>query len=154
MKSILGIITAIIYLIGSTKVWFDTPKKGKCPFKDGIMKKLTEHHGVVLGSGESTVDILGKDSIVLSATDGRVKDVIDIQGIKYVSVRVDTTIYTYADIDRALVHEGQPVKSGQLIAIAREDRIEFFVANYLGRQFRDPSAYVDCVCELPKVTPQ
>jgi hypothetical protein len=118
------------------------------------MKKLTEHHGVVLGSGESTVDIWGKDSVVLSATDGRVKDVIDIQGIKYVSVRVDTTIYTYADIDPALVHEGQPVKSGQPIAIAREDRIEFFAANYLGRQFRNPDAYVDCVCELPKAVLQ
>jgi hypothetical protein len=154
MKSILGITAAIICLIGPIKDSSNTPKKGKCPFKDGVVKKLTEHHGVFVGSGESTVDISGKDSIVLSATDGRVKDVIDIQGIKYVSVRVDTTIYTYADIDRALVHEGQPVKSGQPIAFAREDRIEFFVANYLGRQFRDPGAYVDCVCELPKVTPQ
>ncbi len=90
----------------------------------------------------------------MSATDGRVKDVIDIQGIKYVSIRVDTTIYTYADIDRALVQEGQPVKSGQPIAVAREDWIEFFVANYFGRQFRNPDAYVDCVCELPKAAVQ
>ncbi len=154
MKSILGITTAIICLIGPIKNSFNPPKKAKCPFKDGIMKKLTEHHGVVLGSGESTVDIWGKDSVVLSATDGRVTDVIYIQGIKYVSIRVDTTIYTYADIDRALVQEGQPVKSGQPIAIAREGRIEFFVANYLGRQFRNPDTYVDCVCELPKATPQ
>jgi hypothetical protein len=154
MKSILGIIIAIIYLIGPTMDWFSQPKKAKCPFKAGVMKKLTEHKGVVLGSGESTVDIWGKDSIVLSATDGRVTDVIYIQGIKYVSIRVDTTVYTYADIDRALVQEGQPVKSGQPIAIARDGRIEFYVANYLGRQFRNPDAYVDCVCELPKRVPQ
>jgi len=154
MKSILGITTAIIYLIGPIKDSSNPPKKAKCPFKDGIMKKLTEHHGVVLGSGESTVDIWGKDSVVFSATDGRVTDVIYIQGIKYVSIRVDTTIYTYADIDRALVQEGQSVKSGQAIAIARGGRIEFFVANYLGRQFRNPDAYVDCVCELPKAVPQ
>jgi len=118
------------------------------------MKKLTEHHGVFVGSGESTVDIWGKDSVVLSATDGRVADVISLQNIKYISIRVDTTIYTYADIDRALVHEGEPVKAGQPIAIAGEDRIEFFVGNYLGRQFRNPDAYVDCVCELPKVARQ
>lgn len=134
--------------------WFSQPKKAKCPFKAGVMKKLTEHKGVVLGSGESTVDIWGKDTIVLSATDGRVTDVIYIQGIKYVSIRVDTTVYTYADIDRALVQDGQPVKSGQPIAIARDGRIEFYVANYLGRQFRNPDAYVDCVCELPKRVPQ
>ena len=151
MKSILNITVAIIYLIGSTEGWLGTPKKGKCPFKDGIMKKLTEHDNVTLGSGESTVDIWGKDSVVLSATDGRVTDVISVQGIKYISIRVDTAIYTYADIDRALVHEGQPVKAGQPIAIAREDRIEFFVGNYLGRQFRNPDAYVECVCELPNV---
>jgi hypothetical protein len=154
MKSILGIIIAIIYLIGPTMDWFSQPKKAKCPFKAGVMKKLTEHKGVVLGSGESTVDIWGKDTIVLSATDGRVTDVIYIQGIKYVSIRVDTTVYTYADIDRALVQDGQPVKSGQPIAIARDGRIEFYVANYLGRQFRNPDAYVDCVCELPKRVPQ
>lgn len=154
MKSILIITFAIIYLIGSTKGWFDSHKKGKCPFKDGTMKKLTEHHGVVLGSEESTVDIWGKDSIVLSATDGRVTDVINIQNIEYVSIRTDTTIYEYADIDSALVHEGQPIKSGQPIAIAREGRIEFLVSNYFGRQFRDPAAYVDCVCELPKELPQ
>src|SRR3984893_9751956 len=154
MKSILGITAAIICLFGPIKDSSNPPKKGKCPFKDGIIRKLTEHHGVMLGSGESTVDIWGKDSVVLSATDGRVTDVIYIQGIKYVSIRVDTTIYTYADIDRALVQEGQPVKSGQPIAIAREGRIEFFVANYLGRQFGNPDAYVDCVCELPKGVPQ
>jgi hypothetical protein len=28
----------------------------------------------------------------------------------FVSIRVDTTIYTYADIDRALVQEGRLVK--------------------------------------------
>jgi hypothetical protein len=154
MKSLLGMTIVFIYFIGSANDSFIPPRKGKCPFKDGVMKKLTEHKGVVLGSGESTVDIWGKDSIVLSATDGRVTDVIYIQGIKYVSIRADTTIYTYADIDLALVHEGQLVKSGQPIAIAREDRIEFFVANYLGRQFRNPDAYVDCVCELPKVVIQ
>jgi hypothetical protein len=154
MKSLLGMTIAFIYLIGSANDSFIPPRKGKCPFKDGIMTKLTEHHGVILGSGESTVDIWGKDSVVLSATDGRVTDVIDIQGIKYVRIRVDTTIYTYADIDRALVHEGQPVKSGQPIADAREDRIEFLVTNYLGRQFRNPDAYVDCVCELPKAVNQ
>jgi hypothetical protein len=153
MKSLLGTTIALIYLIGSANDSFIPPRKGKCPFKDGIMKKLTEHHGVFVGSGESTVDIWGKDSVVLTAADGRVTDVIYIQGIKYVSIRVDTTIYTYADIDRALVQEGQPVKSGQPIAIARESRIEFFVANYLGRQFRNPDAYVDCVCELPKTAP-
>jgi hypothetical protein len=154
MKSLLGMTIAFIYLIGSANDSFIPPRKGKCPFKDGIMKKLTEHHGVFVGSGESTVDIWGKDSVVLSAADGRVTDVIYIQGIKYVSIRVDTTIYTYADIDRSLVQEGQPVKSGQPIAIARECRIEFYVANYLGRQFRNPDAYVDCVCELPKGAPQ
>jgi len=90
----------------------------------------------------------------LAATDGRVTEVIYIQGIKYVSIRSDTTIYTYADIDRALVQEGQPVKSGQPIAIARERPIEFFVPNYLGRQFRNPDAYVDCICELPKAVLQ
>ena len=154
MKSILDITIAIICLVGSTKGWLGTPEKGKCPFKDGIMKKPTEHFGVFIGSVESTVDIWGKDSIVLSATDGRVTDVISVQGIKYISIRIDTTIYTYADIDRALVHEGQPVKADQPIAIAGEDRIEFFVGNYLGRQFRNPDAYVDCVCELPKVARQ
>jgi Peptidase family M23 len=154
MKSLLGITIAFIYLIGSANDSFLPPRKGKCPFKDGIMKKLTEHHGVFVGSAESTVDIWGKDSVVLSATDGRVTDVIYIQGIKYVSIRGDTTIYTYADIDRALVQEGQLIKSGQPIGVAREGRIEFFVANYLGRQFRNPDAYVDCVCELPKATPQ
>jgi len=97
---------------------------------------------------------LGQDSVVLSATDGGVTDVMDIQGIKYISIRIDTTIYTYADIDRALVQEGQRVKSGQPIAIAREGRIEFFVSNYLGRIFRHPDSYVDCLCELPKATPE
>jgi hypothetical protein len=150
MKLLLGVTIAFVYLIGSANDSFIPPRKAKCPFKEGIMKKLTEHHGVFVGSGESTVDIWGKDSVVLSATDGHVTDVIYIQGIKYVSIRSDTTIYTYADIGRALVQEGQPVKSGQPIAIAREGRIEFFVANYLGRQFRNPDAYVDCVCELPK----
>ena len=154
MKLLLRITIACICLIGSANDSFSPAKKAKCPFKDGIMKKLTGHHGVFVGSEESTVDIWGKDSVVLSATDGRVADVIFMQGIKYVSIRVDTTIYTYADIDRALVQEGQPVKSGQPIAIAREDRIEFDVANYLGKQFSNPNAYVDCVCELPKATPQ
>jgi hypothetical protein len=116
------------------------------------MKKLTEHKGIVPGPGESTVDIWGKDSVVLSATDGRVTDVMDIQGIKYISIRMDTAIYTYADINRALVQEGQRVNAGQQIAIAREGRIEFFVSNYLGRIFRHPDAYVDCVCELAKAT--
>lgn len=153
MKSLLGMTVAFVYLIGSANDSFIPPKKGKCPFKEGIMKKLTEHHGVFVGSVESTVDIWGKDSVVLSATDGRVTDVISIQNIRYISIRVDTIIYTYADIDRALVHEGQPVKSGQPIAIAREDRIEFYVANYLGRQLRNPDVYVDCVCELPKAVP-
>lgn len=154
MKSILGITIAVIYLIGTIKDSSNPPKKAKCPFKDGIMKKLTEHQGIVLGSGESTVDIWGKDSVVFSATNGRVTDAVNIQGMKYVRIQVDTTVYTYADIDRALVQEGQSVKSGQPIAIAREGRIEFFVSNYLGRQFLDPDAYVDCICELPKVVPQ
>jgi len=59
MKSILGIAIATLFLIGP-KGWFDSPPKAKCPFKDGIMKKLTEHKGIVIGPGESTVDIWGR----------------------------------------------------------------------------------------------
>jgi hypothetical protein len=101
------------------------------------------------GNEESTVDICGKDTVVLSATDGRVTDVIRLGHILYITIRVDTTNYTYIDIDRPLVQEGQMIKAGQAIAIAREQRIAFYVSNYLNRIFRNPDAYVDCVCELP-----
>jgi hypothetical protein len=149
VKSIFGITFAFLYLAGPTQDGLYLPKKGQCPFKDGIMKKLTAHKGIVVGPGESTVDIWGTDSIVRSATNGRVTDVIYIQSMKYISIRHDTTIYTYADIDRALVQEGQQVTAGQPIAIAGDGRIEFFVSNYLGRILRHPGDYVDCVCELP-----
>ena len=49
MKSFLGMTIALIYLIGFATDSFIPPIKGKCPFKDGIMKKLTEHHGVFVG---------------------------------------------------------------------------------------------------------
>ncbi len=78
MKSMLGIAIAILYPTVGPKGWFHTPQKGKCPFKDGNMKKLTEHKGIVIGPGESTVDIWGKDSVVLSATDGRVTDIVKL----------------------------------------------------------------------------
>jgi len=118
------------------------------------MRKLTDHRGVVVGPGESTVDIDGTDSLVLSATDGWVKDVIPMQDILYITIRTDTTVYAYADIDRPLVSEGQRIIAGQPIAIARQNRIEFYVSNYLGQIFRNPAAYVDCICELPKEKPE
>ena len=142
---------AMLYLFGPSKNRGFPPQKGKCPFKDGIMRKLT-HRGIILGTEESTVDICGIDSMVLSATGGRVTDVIRLNYTMYISIRVDTTIYTYADIDRPLVQERQMIKAGQPIAIAREKRIAFFVSNYLNKIFRNPDGYVDCVCELPKPT--
>ena len=149
MNDIWGIAIAIICLWGPSESRGFPPQKGKCPFKDGIMRKLT-HHGFILGTEESTVDICGKDSMVLSATSGRVTDVIRLNYTMYITIRLDTTIYTYADIDRPLVQEGQMIKVGQAIAVARERRIAFFVSNYLNKIFRDPDSYVDCTCELLK----
>jgi hypothetical protein len=151
MNTIWGIAIAMIYLCGPSKSRDSLPIKGKCPFKDGIMRKLT-HHGFILGTEESSVDICGKDSVVLSATNGRVTDVVRLSYTLFITISVDTTVYTYSDIDRSLVQEGQIVKAGQAIAIAREQRIAFFVSNYLKRIFRNPDWYVDCVCELPKRT--
>lgn len=143
-------IAIAVFGIGLSWRGIYPPKKGKCPFREGVERKLTEHKGIVVGPGESTVDVCGTDSVVMSATGGRVTDVLSIQSMIYVRIQIDTLVYTYADIDRSLVREGQLVKAGQPIAIARQGRIEFFVSNYLGRIFRHPEEYVDCVCELPK----
>lgn len=53
-----------------------------------------------------------------------------------------------------LVREGQRIMAGQPIAIARKNRIEFYVGNYLDKIYRNPDGYVDCICELPKAAPE
>ena len=118
------------------------------------MRRLATRTGVTLGTVESTVDIWGNDSVVVSATAGRVMDVIRENVTMYITIRTDTTNYTYIDIDRSLVKEGQLVQAGQAIAIATEKRISFYVSNFLNKIFRNPDAYVDCVCELPKPAQQ
>jgi hypothetical protein len=107
---------------------------------------------IILGAEESTMDVWSKDSIVLSATNGRVMDVMRVH-ILYIIIRTDTTNYTYIEIDRPLVKEGEMVKAGQAIGIAKKKRISFFVSNYLNKIFRDPYAYVDCACELVEQKP-
>jgi hypothetical protein len=123
------------------------PVKGKCPFKEGVIRKSVHGSGVILGTEECTVDVWGKDSMVLSATNGRVMDVMRLYAL-YITIRTDTTNYTYIEIDRPLVKEGEMVKAGQVIGIAKDKRISFFVSNYLNKIFCDPCAYVDCSCEL------
>lgn len=149
MNNIWGTAILMIFLFGPNKDRDLPPQKGKCPFKNGVMRKLT-HRGFILGMEGCTVDICGNDSVVVSATNGTVTDIIGLRNALYITIKVDTTVYTYSDIDRPLVHEGQQVKAGQPIAIAREKRIAFFVSNYLNRIFRNPDGYVDCICELPK----
>ena len=128
--------------------------KGRCPLKDGIMRPLATRTGIIVGTEKSTVDIWGSDSVVVSATAGRVMDVIREDYTMFIIIRSDTTNYTYIDLDRSLVKEGQLVQAGQVIAIAKEKRISFYVSNFLNRIFRNPDAYVDCVCELPKTAEQ
>jgi len=152
MNYIWGMAIAIVYLFGPGMDRDFLHPKGKCPFKGGVIRKLTQPKGIIIGTEESTVDISGNDSIVLSAADGRVMEVIGLQYTSYLTIKVDTTIYTYIDIDRPLVQEGQVVKAGQEIAIARGKRIAFFVSNYHNKIFRNPDAYVDCTCELIKLT--
>ena len=125
------------------------PKKGKCPFREGIMRKMTTRTAI-LGTTESTVDIYGKDSVVLSAVDGRVMQIYPFDGHGVIEIRKDTTVYTYWHLDRSFVKEGQMVIAGQPIAAAKDSVIGFFVSNNFHKIFRDPDAHVDCVCELAK----
>jgi hypothetical protein len=151
MNIIWALVLSAICLFGPAMPSGFPPKTGKCPFKDGIIRKLTAHSGILVGSSpESTVDVWGKDSLVLSATNGKVINVIGMRpGASYIQIQIDTTVYTYSDIDRALVQEGQFVRSGQPIAIAADSSIAFYVGNYLGKIYHHPEAYVDCVCQLP-----
>ena len=150
MNYVFGISIALLCLTSPMHDLIYPPKKAKCPFKNGVLKKLTEHHGAILGPGQSTVDIWGTDSIIVSATDGRVTDVISVQGTPFIRIQTDTTIFFYADFDHPLVREGQQVRAGQPIAFSSDNQIEFYVANNLGKIFHHPEEYVDCVCELPK----
>jgi hypothetical protein len=79
-------------------------------------------------------------------------DVIHENYTMFITVRTDTTNYTYIDLERSLVKEGQLIDAGQPIAIAKGNRISFYVSNFLNKIFRNPDAYVDCICELQKPT--
>jgi hypothetical protein len=123
------------------------PGKGKCPLMGGRLKKM-EFNSVMVGSEVSNVDIVGKDSVVISATDGRVMEAYNLTYTeKIVQIQRDTTLYTYWDMDSCVVHEGQVVKSGQVIGFSAKHRITFFVGNNRNRIFTNPGYYVDCVSD-------
>jgi hypothetical protein len=145
------LVLAMVPVFGRASYSDFPPQKGKCPFKDGVIRALGNHKGGLVGSSpESTVDVCGKDSVVLSARNGTVINVIGMQSAICIQIQIDTTVFTYSDIDRPLVREGQLVVSGQPIAIATGKSIAFFVGNPFGKIFHHPEAYVDCICELPK----
>lgn len=111
----------------------------------------------VIGTMKATVQIVGKDSLVRSATNGRVRDVsggldFDSRSVgARVAIMRDTATYTYYGFDSCLVKEGQLVKAGQVIGFAKSHKIYFVVSNYLYTHMSaTPQNYVDCICELPK----
>jgi hypothetical protein len=123
------------------------PGKGKCPLRDGVMKKM-EFNSVMVGTEASNVDIVGKDSVVISATDGRVMEAYSLNYTdKIVQIQRDTTLYTYWDMDSCVVREGQMVKAGQVIGFSAKSKITFFVGNNRNRIFTNPAYYVDCTSE-------
>jgi hypothetical protein len=131
------------------------PKK-TCPIKDGIIRPV-ESWESISGTMKGTVQIIGIDSLVRSATDGRVRDIDG--GVELFSRSVgsriaiyhDTATYSYSGIDSCLVKEGQVVKAGQVIGFAKKHKVYFFVSNWLYTHISTtPQNYVDCVCELPK----
>ena len=128
------------------------------------MRKMTPSD-VVLGVAESNVDIFGKDSLVLSPINGRVWDVRKLpatyrtsdnpawtgrSGAYSVRISRDSTIYNCWDMDSCLVKEGQVIKAGEIIGYSRTRRISFFVSNFLGKIYNEPSSFLDCVDEVGK----
>ena len=102
----------------------------------------------IMGTMKATVLIYGKDNLVRSATDGRVRDAI-FKG--RIAIMRDTATYTYFGLDSTFVQEGQLVKAGQAIGHVSKPQVYFFVSNYLYTHINPaPQDYVDCVCKLPQ----
>lgn len=154
MNKLSIIYAGIVCLVGFMG-YQPAPKKGLCPLKEGIIRPINPDSSVI-GTMKATVQIVGQDSLVRSATDGRVREITpDLVHSGYSNVRVaiirDTATYTYYGFDSCLVREGQLVKAGQVIGFAKTHKIYFFVSNYLYTHISvTPQNYVDCTCELPK----
>ncbi|MBS1659750.1 MAG: peptidoglycan DD-metalloendopeptidase family protein [Bacteroidetes bacterium] len=130
------------------------PPKGRCPLKDGIM---TSVKGVSSYIGASSTGVItGKDSLVLAPKTGWVMEFYP-EGFGFdhtITIRVDTTMYVYNNVDVFVVKEHQKVLAGQVIGYARKKTITFYATNLYQKKYLHPDEFLDCVCEMTKPAPE
>lgn len=124
-------------------------KKGKCPMKDGVLKRIDSCEYSFEESRPGS-DIYGSDSVVMSATSGVVQAILTIEDWKAVMIRSGRLFYTYALLDTCIVVKGQNAIAGQILGFVNGRHIEFLVSNSKGEGFWRLEDYVDCRCQLLK----
>jgi hypothetical protein len=118
----------------------------KCPFRDGWIKKTFAAPIRTICGPRGGFDIIGTDSTVVSASDGKVQATFNVGDVKAIMIRNGRFFYTYSNLDTLFLKKGDTVKAGDILGPSQMNDVDFVVTDTKGRYEDKIASDIDCKC--------
>lgn len=138
-------LVMICWLLIGFKVdgWHNDLTKFRCPLKNGTIVNYKVHS--IRGHPNRSIEIMGPDSNVLSASTGIVSKILNDGSSFYIIIKTDSFFFGYSKIDSLFVREKDHVVAGERIGMSRNKEIELIVATNTMIVY-DPRKLLNCRC--------